>query len=79
VSEHYVRWGRNDGKGGATEELFKTAQEADDFGDSLRDELNRDVWYVTVQHCLDFKTIPRIEDPMCPPGRMYLINDRYIA
>ena len=52
MSDHYVRWGRNDGRGGATEESFKTAQEADDFADTLRDELDRDTWYVTVQHIL---------------------------
>lgn len=50
--EHYVRWGRNDGKGGATEELFHSADDADAFADELRDSLDRDVWYVTVQHCL---------------------------
>lgn len=58
MSEHYVRWGRNDGRGGATEERFDNPDDADAFADQLRDELNRDVWYVTVQHVLDFKSIP---------------------
>lgn len=53
--EHYVRWGRNDGRGGATEESFDTAQEADDFAAEIREELSRDTCYVTVQHCMDFK------------------------
>lgn len=52
MSDHYVRWGRNDGKGGATEERFDSADDAEAFADQLRDELDRDTWYVFVQHCL---------------------------
>jgi predicted DNA-binding WGR domain protein len=50
--EHYVRWGRNDGRGGATEESFETEDAAEDFAAAMREDLPRDTHYVTVQHCL---------------------------
>jgi hypothetical protein len=52
MSESYVRWGRNDGVGGATEEMFHDADDADALADQLREELDRDTHYVTVQHTL---------------------------